>query len=350
MTTGPISIRRVRPRAERDAVLRLLKENLPEAATEGRYDWAYLDNPDGVASVWLAETADGEAVGTSAAFPRHFRVKGNTVRALVLSDFVIDSRFRTLGPAVALLRATLGSIDDGSYDFALDHPSDSMLAVYKRLGGTELGRLRRHARLVNISGTTQRRWGAGLGARLVGSLGDFALRTIDQLRRVPGGLTVAVHAGRFTDEFAKLGHLLEDRRDICGERRPEYLNWRYRSGIRFSYTTVTVRSAGELLAYAVLQQNNAASITIVEFVCPTDAAIEVALLSALLKISRHCNAESLQASCMEGGAWCTILKRLGFAAREQSAGPVVYSPKNAKLVDTLTDRKQWWMTDGDRDG
>jgi hypothetical protein len=350
MTTGPISIRRVRPKAERTVVLRLLKENLPEAATEGRFDWAYLDNPDGAALVWLAETADGDAVGTSAAFPRQFRVKGNTVQALVLSDFAIDSRFRTLGPAIALLRATLASVDDGLYDFALDHPSDSMLAVYKRLGGAELGRLRRHVRLLNVSGKTQRRWGTGLSATLVGSFGDFALRTVDRLRRVPSGLTVDVHSGGFGDEFAKLGRMLEDRRAVFGDRRPEYLNWRYRSGIRFTYTTVTVRSAGELLAYAILQQSIAASATIVEFVCPTDAAIEVALFRALLEISRRCNAESLQASCMEGGAWCTILKRLGFAAREQSTGPVVYSPKNTKWADILTDRDLWWMTDGDRDG
>ena len=81
-----------------------------------------------------------------------------------------------------------------------------------------------------------------------------------------------------------------------------------------------------------------------------DAAIEGALLHALLDISRRYNVESLQASCMEGGAWCTILKRLGFAAREQLTGPVVYSPKNTKWADILTKGENWWMTDGDRDG
>ena len=225
-----------------------------------------------------------------------------------------------------------------------------MLAVYKRLGGTELGRQTRYVRLLKVSGATERRWGAGLRAAIAGSLSDFALRTVDRFRRVPGGLAVEVHSGEFSDEFAMLGRALEERRAVCGDRGPDYLNWRYRSGIRFEYLAVTVRSNNELLAYAVLQQTDATSVTIVEFVSPADNSIEVALFRAILQVARRNNVESLQASCIEGGAWCVILKRLGFAAREQSTGPVVYSPKHAKWTDILTDREQWWMTDGDRDG
>jgi hypothetical protein len=350
MPKSQITIRNANPANERSTVLGLLKNNLPEAAASGRFDWAYLDNPDGAALVWLAETTEGEAVGTSAAFPRKFRVNGNTVRALVLSDFAIDRRFRTLGPAVALLRATLAPIDDGSFEFALDHPSESMLAVYKRLGGTELARLRRYVRLMKVSGAAERRWGEGFRASIMGSVGDFMVRTADRFRGAPRGMTVDVHLGRFNDEFGRLNRVLSERRPVYGERQPIYLDWRYRSGIRFNYTTVTVRSAGKLLAYAVLQQSDGMSMTIAEFVCPEDATIEAALFRALLDISRRCKAESLQASCLEGGAWCTVLNRLGFTAREQSAGPVVYSPNGSKWNELLTDKDQWWMTDGDRDG
>ena len=350
MPKNQITVRKANPATERSAVLRLLDENLPAAATAGRFDWAYLDNPDGDASVWLAETGDGEAVGTSAAFPRKFRVAGNTVQALVLSDFVIDSRFRTLGPAVALLRATLASIDDGSFEFALDHPSEAMLAVYRRLGGKELGRQTRYVRLLKMRGAAERRWGAGLKATVLGFLGDAALYTSDRFRRVPAGLTVETRSGGFDNEFEKPGRELEARRAVCGDRGPDYLNWRYRSGIRFEYLTITVRSENELLGYAVLQQTSANSVTIVEFVCPENAQIEGALFRALVDVARRRDVDSLQASCIEGGAWCSLLKRLGFVAREQSTGPVVYSPKGGRWTDLLTDRNQWWMTDGDRDG
>jgi hypothetical protein len=350
MPDSQITIRRVNPAIERNAVLRLLGECLPEAASEDRFDWAYLNNPDGIALVWLAETADGEAVGTSAAFPRQFRVNGDTVRALVLSDFAIDRRFRTLGPAVGLLRATLAPIDDGRFVFALDHPSEAMAAVYRRLGGAELGRQTRYVRLIKFSGVARRRWGTGLGSSIVGSLGDITLRAIDWIRQTRGGLAVNIHSGKFDNNFDKLAGVLEECGVIFGDRRFDYLNWRFQSGIRFTYITITVRAAGELLAYAVLRRADSTSMTIVEFVCPAKVAIERALIGALVDISRRHNVESLQASCVEGSTWSTILSRLGFSGREQSAGAVVYTPKDAKWSDILTDKDQWWLTDGDRDG
>jgi hypothetical protein len=79
-------------------------------------------------------------------------------------------------------------------------------------------------------------------------------------------------------------------------------------------------------------------------------AIERALIGALVDISRRHNVESLQASCVEGSTWSTTLSRLGFSEREQSAGAIVYTPKDAKWSDILTDKDQWWLTDGDRDG
>lgn len=350
MKSSRTIIRQVDPASERPAVLRLLEGNLPEAAAGGRFDWAYLDNPGGKATVWLAETADGVPVGTSAAFPRQFWVNGKAVRALVLSDFAIDSQFRTLGPAVALLRATLAPVDQGSFEFALDHPSKSMLAVYKRLGGAELGRHLRNVRLVKLGGLTKRRWGAGVSSSVVGALGDFVLRARDKFWRVPAGLSVEVHAGIFGDEFAELGRRLEKRHAVFGDRNPDYLNWRYRSGIRFSYTTVTVRSENVLLACAILQETDSTLMTIVEFLSPADAAVERALFRGVLDVAHESDAESLQASCADGGAWSATLARLGFSARERSTGPVVYSPKHARWTNILTDCDQWWMTDGDRDG
>jgi hypothetical protein len=117
-----------------------------------------------------------------------------------------------------------------------------MLAVYKRLGGTELGRYTRYVRLLKVSGAAERRWGAGLRASIIGSLGDFMLHTADRFRRIPGGQRIEAYSGAFNDEFAKLGYVLGERRAVCGDRGPDYLNWRYRSGLRFSYSTVTVRA------------------------------------------------------------------------------------------------------------
>lgn len=350
MNTGSISICEVRPDSERAAILRLLERNLPEAAAGGRFEWLYLGNPCGPARVWLARSEGGDAIGTSAAFPQEFKVAGRVLQALVLSDFVIDPGYRSLGPAMCLLRATLESVGGDPCRFALDHPSESMLAVYKRLGGSALGAQTRYVRLLKASGVTRRRWGAGVRATFVGAMGDLGLKATDRLRRRPTGLTATVHEGSFGAEFRRVGAAIERRRPVFCNRAPEYLNWRFRSGVRFSYATVTVRAANELLAYAILQTGEKSSITIVEFVCPPEEPLENALFTGIVSYGHEWGAEALQASAVDGSAWSSVLAGHGFSAREQSTGPVVFVQDGDACSEMLTDVGQWWMTDGDRDG
>lgn len=350
MTNGNISIEQVDPETERASISRLLEANLPDAATKGRFEWAYLENPHGAAKVWLARTEDGDAIGTSAAFPRLFRVNGNAVKALVLSDFAFDARHRTLGPALKLLRASLAPVDAGEFKFALDHPSESMAAVYRRLGGTELGPQVRFVRLLGIAGLVRRRWGNGPLVSSIGRLGDAVMGMLGGPGRVAAGLAVADHSGPYDASFAEVAGVLETRRSVVGDRSPDYLNWRFHSGIRFRYATVTVSSAGKLLAYAILQHTDDRVATIAEFVCPPDRAAERALLSAVADHCRRNNAESIQASGFDGGAWSVLLNDLGFAARERLPGVIVYACKGEEIASTLAAGKSWWMTDGDRDG
>ena len=124
-----LTIRECDPATERSRILAVLERNLPRASGSLRFDWLYLSNPAGNALVWLAENEDGEAVGTSAGHPRRLRVGGQVVTVLNLSDFAIDAYYRSLGPALQLLRATLAPMDEGRYAFSSDHPSEAMLAV-----------------------------------------------------------------------------------------------------------------------------------------------------------------------------------------------------------------------------
>ena len=120
MSNSAVRIREADPATNRERILALLARNLPEASSPQRHDWLYLSNPWGTARVWLAEdVATGEAVGTSAGQPRRMRLEGETVLALCLSDFAIDAAYRSLGPALKLLQATLEPVRKGEYAFSL---------------------------------------------------------------------------------------------------------------------------------------------------------------------------------------------------------------------------------------
>ena len=73
-----LTIRQVDPAAERERIMSVLAGSLPAAALWDRFDWLYLENPEGPALVWLAEQ-DGVALGTSAAHRRRMRVDGRIV-------------------------------------------------------------------------------------------------------------------------------------------------------------------------------------------------------------------------------------------------------------------------------
>lgn len=352
MTTdyNKVSIRQGHPEKDRTSITRILSADIPDAVSNGRYDWAYLDNPDGLAHVWMAETQNGEVIGTSAGFPRRFRMAGETLQGIVLSDFAISKKYRTLGPAVALLRATLKAVDDGIFNFALDYPSESMLAVYRRLGALELGKVNRYVRLLRMKGAAERRYGKGPLASLVGASGDAIIGTLDRFKKVPRSVRVETGRVTFGEDHDRLSRLLESRCKVVGERSARYLNWRYHGGARFESTVVAIRSGAELLGFGVLQNMAANSMTISEFVCPQDQGMEEVLFNAMLREARGRGAEALQATGFDGGPWATVLERLGFVRRETLTGPVVYSPRDESWTAALHDKDNWWMTDGDRDG
>ena len=67
-----------------------------------RYDWLYLENPDGPARVWIAyDTDEKKVVGSGGAIPRRISVGGSELLACIMADFWIDPQIESFGPSVA---------------------------------------------------------------------------------------------------------------------------------------------------------------------------------------------------------------------------------------------------------
>src|SRR5262245_53715570 len=121
-----LAIRDVQLENDRDELIQFFRENLTKDSNRARFDWLYLQNPYGKARAWLSMDPDGRTVGAAAAFPRTVWIAGMQRRAWVLGDFCISNRSRSLGPALQLQRACIGSLDN---DLWYDFPSRSMMAV-----------------------------------------------------------------------------------------------------------------------------------------------------------------------------------------------------------------------------
>ncbi len=349
MRARHIRVRQVDPFAEREPILAVLRRNLPAAATPERLAWLYLSNPDGPALVWLAEDPDGMPLGTSAAHPRRMRIDGSLVRAVNLGDFAVDQAYRTLGPALQLLRATLAPVCAGAYAFSYDYPSRPMHALYKRMGRTALGRSERWVRPVALKTVGRRQVGEGVISAVVGAAADWALRTRDALAGAAKAVRVEMLAGACGEEFDALDARLAGGRPVRGVRDAAYLNWRYRRHTMWRHAIICARRDGRLAGYAVLRHRESKVVSLVDLQSEEDESVCRRLVAEAVHWARCRDAEALDVEVLGGSASARLVRSLGFIRRQEQVGPVAFFSRRSPHAAKLAAANNWWLMGGDRD-
>lgn len=346
-----VRVRRADPVRDRDAVIAVLQRNIhPLVNVRARHDWLYLGNPCGHAWVWLAEeTETGKPVGTSAGHPKRVRVDGTMLDVLDLSDFAIDAGYRTLGPALTLLRATLEPMQQGRFTFSYDHPSPAMCAVYERMGGRTVSQRRRWVRLLKVSAQLEKRL-TGLGGGLIGWLGDRALGARDTLRRRRPRFKVEPLAGVPGPEFDRLDEDTAHQARVRGVRSAAYLTWRYLGHTDAPHDILCARDGNVLLGYLVFRPRAPQVLAIVDVVTRGEPDIAAALITELVALGRARGAAALWATVLDGSPAQSLFPRHGFVARETAPGVALYGPQApAAVTEAISAARSWWMLEGDED-
>ena len=346
-----MQIREADPERDRDRVLAVLSRSLPAAAAADRYAWLYLSNPHGRARVWLAEDAEtGEPVGTSAGHPKRVWTDGAAVDVLDLSDFAFDRAYRTLGPALKLLRATLEPMDRGDFAFSYDHVANrAMFAIYQRMGGRDVSARRRWVRLLKVSPQLERRVGSGFGSRLLGRAGDLVLRARDAIGARRGEVTVEPLAGDCGPEFDRLDADLTRASRLRVVRSAAHVRWRYLRNVTARHEILCARRGGVLVGWLAMRPRDPGVLAIVDVVA-TDPAAPGALLDAAAAAGHRRGASVLSATVLRDSPVEALFRAARFIAREEAPGVVVYAPRAAPaLAAALQDPRQWWMLEGDED-
>ncbi|MHC4817068.1 MAG: GNAT family N-acetyltransferase [Planctomycetota bacterium] len=349
MKSREFRIHQVDPSVDAGAIRAVLERNLPEAAWAERFEWYYLANPDGPALVWLAQDVAGTPVGTSAAYPRRMHLDGDTVLALNLSDFAVDTAYRTLGPALQLLRATLAPVRSGEYVFSYDFPSDSMRALYRRMGGADLGRKERWVRPVDLRPIARRKMGDGVVGSVVGAAGQAALRARDAFSGVPAGIEVELLEGACGAEFDALDERLGRLRPVTGVRDAAYLNWRYAKSPLSSFHILCARRGGNLEGFLVMWPEDPAVVPILDLFAPEGNGVRRGLIAGAVEFARGRGAEALWIEVLADTSSARTVQALGFVRRDDTTGPVPYAAPKSPHRATLAEAENWWITGGDRD-
>ena len=342
----PLKIRPADLRADRSVIIDCLRRYLSPDADAARYDWLYLQSPHGPASAWIAvDEGSGEMIGVASAFPRRAIVDGAETVGWVLGDFCIHDEYRTLGPALQLNRACLDAVGRGDAAFCYDFPSQSMMAVYRRLRIAPIGNVVRHARVL--------RWGRRLGRSIpVPGLreGVTAIAAIADLApparaRVPEGLSLNLHSEACGTEFDELDRARRGKTRVHFERSAAHLNWRYRAKPGSRHELLAARDSRGLRGYAALVSDGPdASIS---DLAALDDETAQALLDESAAHSWRRGAVTLSMSLFAAHAVAPVLRRRGFRPREERP-VIVHAGPDLRLRPALGEGDVP-LTDGDRE-
>ncbi len=340
-------LRSVDVAVERQALVAVLQRNLTDLDHARRFEWLYLQNPAGRAWSWfLREEGRDEPVGVASLFPRWVWLRDEVRLCGQVGDFAVDTGYRSLGPAVALQRATFGPVEARALTFCYDcPPHDKGMATFRRLGLSANCRMIRYARLLKVDRIVRRRVRPAAAASALSWVGNSLLRLADRHARRRSAVDVALLNGRFDEEFSALDAEIGGQRAIRGRRRAEELNWRYRDDPLHHYLVLTARSAGALAAFACVLVRGADAF-LVDLFGRLTPEIVTELVDGAVGLLRRRNVETFHALASDQGGFAQLLRAAGFHNRSPAASVVAYAPEGSDASATIT-TATWNFTHGD---
>lgn len=340
-------IRSAQIEEERAALTTFLSAHLSRQADEVRFDWLYCKNPFGKARVWVVcDSETGEIIGLSAAFPRQVTSAGKNAPGYVLGDFCIHPDYRSLGPALALQRTTLEELSNEDSGFVFDFPSNSMLAIYKRLRIQTSTAMIRYGKPLRADRQIQRRIPNQLAARGLAAAANIALRVQDAGMKLSSSWVIAEETKLCGEEFTKAAQQWSARSDICPVRTADYLNWRFLKHPQRRYHLLTARKGAELCGFLIYHLEGEDAV-IVDLLGETESALKALLVEAI-EIARSHRVHTLSAPFLPSQGGTNLLEDCGFEPRESSPVILLNLPWSTESRENC-DANRWYLTHGDRE-
>lgn len=343
----PLEIRPAALDSDRKDLIELIRRNLTPQSDERRFEWLYCKAPHGPAYAWVAyDGASGAVIGAAAAFPRKMYIDGEEKLACVLGDFCLDEKYRSLGPALELQRVCLKAVTSPPFDFYYDFPSQSMMAVYKRIGIDQTGMLVRWVKPIRVDRKLESAVRSRAIARGIGVVANLILALSDW-KGSRDTCELVAHEGLCGEEFTVLDRQVRKRPGLRTIRTAEFLNWRYLTHPTTRYEILAARRANVLIGYAVFTQNG--EYASIADVCSLEEPAVIARLLAgvVAELRRRRAVMTVSLSAGEAHPWSDVFRRAGFRQREQS--PLIAQARAQSLTTRAIHQWNWYLMQGERD-
>jgi hypothetical protein len=345
-----LAVRRVCPIDERHELLGLLQRNLG-VSQDGIFDWQYTMNPAGPPWCWFAYVDNSPAaVAMTSLFPRRMYVDGSAVRCGQVTHFVIDTAYRSLGPALQVQKATFEPVDSGELSFCYDcPPHERGMSTFLRLGMRASCEVTRYALPLRSNKYFDKRFGTRAWTKPLAAATNLVLQARTRFRPVPG-VEIVEHTGPFGEEFSELDQRVSSSDMIRASRSAVDLQWRYKqdpgaAGARDQkeeYRVLLARRSGELLAFVIIVLNRTEGTGhILDLFGVEIPVVGPSLLEGAVGLCRQTGLDSLYGFCSEGTELESLFRNTGFCPREKIARVVAYENQQKQAGRLLKSALRW---------
>jgi GNAT acetyltransferase-like protein len=350
MNATNYTIRRLSGEKDKERLLNFWNEN-HEKNLDNKYKWIYDDNPAGKAVSLLAQDNDNP-VGCVSIFPRQISIKGVTLRAGVCGDLLVHKKYRTVLPALKLVKQVMSVVQESEYDIIYGFPNRKAEPVMKRAGFKRLGPYVRIAKLIRPSKQLQKRDFNKYLHKLIAPLLDVALQlsayeTWYRFRR--GFVCEEIHS--FDERFDALWNKTKQRFPVTGERTSEFLTWKFRKKSDAEYRIYAIFNASrtEIKGYIIYCRDDE-SIAIKDFIFPEDKKAIRVLITHFLRQVRKISPMSVVVQFLENDGIISLFKKFGFLQRNSEWSTYYYCSEHVlKRFPGLVDSENWLISNFDWD-
>lgn len=312
-----------------------------------RYDWLYLDNPQGRARLYLLMApASGDLVGAVGVGSRMFysAVPPRPLASGTLVDFVVHPGHRSLYPALLLQRFACEQ-ELAHCEFVYGLPVEKAVPVVARLAGSTRFASRTYVRIIRSASFIRKRvkWlPAWLATPLAGGI-DVLRGTWVRIALASSHVVCRHVAGQAPELGEHIRALAEENQVIIGQRSRDVIAWRARPpGRSFELVVFEDGRSTNALGYAMyaLDQGN---LVVIDFVLPREDHEARGSWLALCRRAAELGAAVVRvefAGCDWVGAQ---LRSAGYVHRGSRPGFVISRPTEE------TSSRNWWFTRFDED-
>ncbi|MBI5588796.1 MAG: hypothetical protein HY889_10600 [Deltaproteobacteria bacterium] len=320
-------------------IVRFWQEYLPGTPPE-RFDWMRT-NPAGPAIWFFAiDEKTSTLAGAISLMPKDILVNGRPMRAGIMGDYMIGSRYRVFGPALDLQRAVTKDFSDLGFSFIYTVPNQASIKIIERMGFVEVLRLRTLVKPVKALPYLKKYVNPAV-ARLTAPVAELAMKIRSRETYVASdGVFEEVEEadGRF-DRFWR--DFKADHMGVTGEQGSSYLQWKYFNNPvkNFRILACVEDGDGGLLGYICFAVNND-KMEIHDIVAREERHADKLLKQLIIKAGRErCKYISIMLS--EKSPWVKRLKAFLFLDANSHASVYCYGDMDAVA-------EKWHFFEGER--